>query len=293
MSTTMYTFARKNLPKNTVELTVKVPWEDIKKEYDSSFEIIRKDLKVEGFRKGKAPKNIAESKIQKDVVYEHLLRSYIPRVYSEILKKEDVRPIISPKVELTKAKENEEWEIKMTTATTPDIKLNNYKEKVKKAKENVKKSDIWVPGKDKEPTEEDKEKQRQAEFQAALEALLSEATVEISDLVIEEEANQRLSKLVDDVQRVGLTMESYLKSKNLTKEQIMDQIKKEIEDTYKMEFLLQKIADEEKINVEQAELDTIFAGIKDEKEKQAVQGNMYYYASLMRKQKTLDYINSL
>lgn len=289
----MYTFARKNLPKNTVELTVKVPWEDIKKEYDSSFEIIRKDLKVEGFRKGKAPKNIAESKIQKDVVYEHLLRSYIPRVYSEILKKEDVRPIISPKVELTKAKENEEWEIKMTTATTPDIKLNNYKEKVKKAKENVKKSDIWVPGKDKEPTEEDKEKQRQAEFQAALEALLSEATVEISDLVIEEEANQRLSKLVDDVQRVGLTMESYLKSKNLTKEQIMDQIKKEIEDTYKMEFLLQKIADEEKINVEQAELDTIFAGIKDEKEKQAVQGNMYYYASLMRKQKTLDYINSL
>ncbi len=289
----MYTFARKNLPKNTVELSVKVPWEDIKKEYDSSFEIIRKDLKVEGFRKGKAPKNIAESKIQKDVVYEHLLRSYIPRVYSEILKKEDVRPIISPKVELTKAKENEEWEIKMTTATTPDIKLNNYKEKVKKAKENVKKSDIWVPGKDKEPTEEDKEKQRQAEFQAALEALLSEATVEISDLVIEEEANQRLSKLVDDVQRVGLTMESYLKSKNLTKEQIMEQIKKEIEDTYKMEFLLQKIADEEKINVEQAELDTIFAGIKDEKEKQAVQGNMYYYASLMRKQKTLDYINSL
>jgi len=289
----MYTYARKNLPKNTVELNVKVPWEDIKKEYDASFEIIRKDLKVEGFRKGNAPKNIAESKIQKDVVYEHLLRAYIPRVYAEILKKEDIKPIISPKVELIKAKENEEWEIKMATATTPEVKLGNYKEKVKKAKEKVQKSDIWVPGKDKEPTEEDKEKQKQAEFQAALEALLSEAKVEISDLIIEEEASQRLSKLVDDVQRVGLTMESYLKSKNITKEQVTEQIRKEIEDTYKMEFLIQKIADEEKINVEQAELEKVFAGIKDEKEKQAVQGNMYYYASLMRKQKTLDYINSL
>lgn len=289
----MYTYSRKNLPKNTIELTVKVPWEDIKKEFDASFEVIRKDLKVEGFRKGKAPKNIAESKIQKDIVYEHLLRAYIPRVYSEIVKKDDIRPIISPKVELAKAKENEEWEIKMTTAATPDVKLGNYKEKVKKAKEQVKKSDIWVPGKDKEPTPEDAEKQKQAEFQAAFEALMSEAKVEISDLIIEEEASQRLAKLVDDVQRVGLTMESYLQSKNITKEQISEQIKKEIEDTYKMEFLLQKIADEEKISVEQAELEKVFAGIKDEKEKQTVQGNLYYYASLMRKQKTLDYINSL
>ncbi len=289
----MYTFARKNLPKNTIELLVTVPWEDIQKEYDASFETIRKDLKVEGFRKGKAPKHIAETKIQKDIVYEHLLRAYIPRVYSEIVKKEDIKPIISPKVELVQAKENEEWQIKMTTALVPEIKLGNYKEKVKKAKEQVKKSDIWVPGKDQEPTEEEKEKQQRAEFQAALDALLAEAKVEISDLVIEEEANQRLAKLVDDVQRVGLTMESYLKSKDLTKDQMLEQIKKEIEETYKMEFLLQKIADEEGINVEQAELEKVFSGIKDEKEKQAVAQNMYYYASLMRKQKTLDYINSL
>lgn len=290
----MYSYKRNNLPKNTIEFIATVPWADIQKEYEASFEMIRKDLKVEGFRKGKAPKNIAEKHVDRSVVYEHLLRAYIPRVYSEMVEKEQIRPIISPKIELIKAQENEDWEIKMTTALTPEVKLGKYKEKVKEAKEAAKKSDIWVPGKDeKEPPKEQQEKQQQAVFQASLDAVLNEAKVEISDMILDEEVEQRLAKLVDDIQRVGLNMDSYLKSKDLTKETLKEQMKKEIEETYKIEFILQKIADEEAIKVDQSELDKMFEGVKDDKMRQQAAQNMYYYASLMRKQKTLDYLNSL
>ena len=289
----MYSYKKAQLPKKTIELSITIPWADIAKEYDSSFEVLRKDLKAEGFRKGKVPKNIAEKKIQKDTVYDHLLRAFVSRVYSEILKKEDIKPIISPKVELKKAKENEDWELIMTTAETPEIVLGEYKEAIKKATDEVKKDDIWVPGKDKEPSKEEKEKQESALFQAKLSAVLDTAKVEISDIIIEEEVNKKLSKLVDDVQKIGLTMESYLSSRNTTQEKLKNQMQKEINDAYKMEFVLQKIADDAEIQVSKEDIDKLIDNLKDPKDKEAAQQNMYYYASLMRKQKTLDYINSL
>jgi len=289
----MYSYKKKQLPKKTVELSISIPWADIEKEYDSSFEVLRKDVKAEGFRKGKAPKKVAEKKIQKDAIYDHLLKTFVSKVYSEILKKEDIKPIIAPKVELKKAKENEDWELVMTTAEAPVITLGKYKEAVKKAAAEVKKSDIWVPGKEKKPSKEEKEKQDSALFQAKLTAILESSKAEISDLIIEEEVNKKLSKLVDDVQKVGLTMESYLSSKKTTQEKLKAQMQKEIEDAYKMEFVLQKIADEANIQVGKEDMDKLIANLKDPKDKKATQQNMYYYASLMRKQKTLDYINSL
>ena len=289
----MYSYKKAQLPKKTIELSITIPWADIAKEYDSSFEVLRKDLKAEGFRKGKVPKNIAEKKIQKDAVYDHLLRAFVSRVYSEILKKEDVKPIISPKVELKKAKENEDWELVMTTAETPEITLGKYKEAIKKAADEVKKDDIWVPGKDKEPSKEEKDKQESALFQAKLSAVLDSAKAEISDIIIEEEVNKKLSKLVDDVQKIGLTMESYLSSRNTTQEKLKSQMQKEINDAYKMELVLQKIADDADIQVSKEDIDKLIDNLKDPKDKEAAQQNMYYYASLMRKQKTLDYINSL
>ncbi len=289
----MYTYKRKNLPKNTVELTITIPKDTISEEYKKAFDMLHKEIAVEGFRKGKVPKDIAEKNIRKDQIFEQMIRNYIPKAYTEIVEKESLKPIISPRVDLTKAKEGEDWEVRMTTAEAPKVELGNYKEKVAAAKKAAKKNDIWVPGKDKEPTEADREKQKQAEFQAALEALMKESKIEVSDLVLDEEIERKLARLVDDIVKVGLTMDSYLKSKNTTKEQIQAQIRRETEDSYKIEFLLQEIADKENIRVEKEDLDKIFGNIKDPKEKEQAEKNAYYYASLLRKQKTLDYINSL
>ena len=77
----------------------------------------------------------------------------------------------------------------------------------------------------------------------------------------------------------------------------MDQLKekftKEIQDTYKIEFLLNEIADKEKIQVENADLEKLFENIKDEAEKKTAKQNAYLYAAILRKQKTLDYLINL
>jgi trigger factor len=287
----MYSYKKEKLPKNTIQLIVDIPKADIKKEEEEAFSRLQQKLTIGGFRQGKAPKAIAEKHIHKDDLYQELAQKMISRVYQEILTKEHLKPIISPKVDLVKAKEGEDWQIKITLAEKPTIELGDYKKIVKEVKTKAKTANIWVPGKDKgeKKPEEDKGKL----LNEVLSAILKEIKLEISDLVIDEEINHRLTHLVDEIQKIGLTTENYLKSKNLTMDSLKAQFRKETEDTYKLEFALAEIADKESIKVEKTDLDKLFVNIKDEKERKKAEQNSYYYATILRKQKTLDYLISL
>lgn len=287
----MYSYKKEKLPKNTTQLVVEVPKADIKKEEEEAFARLQQKLTLEGFRQGKVPKAIAEKHIQKDDLYQELAQKMISRIYQELLTKEGLKPIISPKVDLVKAKEGEDWQIKITVAEKPIISLGDYKKVITETKAKAKKANIWVPGKDKEAKKPEEDKNQI--LNEVLTALLNEAKIEISDMVIEEEVNHRLSHLFDEIQKIGLTTENYLKSKNLTMESLKAQFNKETVDTYKLEFILAEIADKESLKVEQADLDKLFVNIKDEKERKTAVQNSYYYATILRKQKTLDYLISL
>lgn len=290
----MYSYKKEKLPKNTTQLTVDVPKADIKKEEEEAFLRLQQKLTVEGFRQGKVPKTIAEKHIQKDDLYQELAQKMISRIYQELLTKENLKPIISPKVDLVKAKEGEDWQIKITLAEKPVVELGDYKKVIKEAKAKVAKTNIWVPGKDKDPLRQPADKEDKNKLlNEVLTAVLKETKLEISDLVIDEEINHRLTHLIDEIQKIGLTTENYLKSKNLTLESLKAQFRKETEDTYKLEFILAEIADKENLKVEQADLDKLFVNIKDEKERKIAEQNSYYYATILRKQKTLDYLISL
>jgi len=283
----------KKLPKNTVEIMVEIPWERISDEYKKSFAILHADFAFEGFRKGKVPREIAEKHIKKDYVYSHLIHALVPQVYEDIIKKEGLQPLINPKIDLAHAKENEAWKLKIEVAEKPAVDLKNWKKAVQEAKKAAKTAEIWVPGKDKAPEETDKQKQQDKELNAALSALLKEAACDISPLIIENELTRRLTQLADDIQKLGLTVDSYLTSKGLTMDKLRQQLSDEITQTYKIEFVLMAVADAEKITVEQTELDKLFTNIKTDKEREAAQANAYFYASVLRKQKVLDFLISL
>ncbi len=290
----MVTHKLNRLPKSTVEMIVDIPKDIISTSYDEAFKKLQENLEIEGFRKGKVPKEIAEKHLKKDSVYQELIRMILPKIYDDIVKKEGLHPVISPKIELVKAKEGEDWQIKIQVAERPVVTLGDYKKLIKEAKQNVKKGDIWTPGKDKgTQTDEEKTKQNQELLNAVLDELLKKSKIEISELILEEELNGRLSRLVDDVEKLGMTVETYLKSKNTTIEELRKQYLSEIENIHKMEFLLNEIAEQEKIQVENAELEKLFASIKDEKEKALAHQNAYFYAALLRKQKTLDFLLDL
>jgi len=289
----MFTHKISKLPKNSVEIVVQIPKEEIAKASEKAFVHLQEELAIEGFRKGKVPKDLAKKHIQKKAIYEQMLKTLLPDIYHQILKQENLKPIANPKISLNQAKENEDWEVKIELAEKPVLKLPDYRKIVADIKAGEKKNEIWTPGKDKMKVEEKAEVKSQRLLNLVLVGLFDATQFEISDLVVDEEVERRLVKLVDDVQKLGLTMEAYLKSKNLTQEKLKEQYRKEVDSIYKADFVLNEIADLEKIQVEEKDLQTLFANIKDEKEKQAAQNNAYFYAGLMRKQKTLDFLIGL
>jgi len=287
----MYSYKKNLLPKNTVELIIDIPKQEIKSAYQKAFLSLQKELTLPGFRKGSVPKEMAEKNIKKEKVYEKLIADLIPKIYEEIIKRENLTPLSLPKIELLKAKEEEDWQIKITLAQKPTVDLKNLKQIVQKVKAEQKKEDIWVPGKT-QKEKENQEVKNQKLLNLILNALLKEISCEISDILIEEELNQRLASLLDDIKKIGLTVDAYLKSKNLTVEQLKEQYRKEIEETYKLEFIILAIADKENITVEKQDLEKIFVNLSPEERKKAEE-NSYFYASILRKQKTLDFLINL
>lgn len=288
----MITHKLEKLPKNTHEITVSIPWEEVQKNYALAFDHLHTELAIEGYRKGKVPKPLAEKHLKKEDIYNQLVKTMLPRIYEEIVKKEGLKPIVSPKVDLISAKENEDWEVKIKLAEKPEVDLGDYKTYIKEAKNAAKTPEIWVPGKEGEEKPKEEEKGHN-QLNAVLEALIKNTKCEISDIIIEDELETRLTRLLDDIQRLGLTVDAYLKSKNLTIDDMRAQIAKEIEDTYKIEFILMEVAEKEKINVEKEDLDKLFGSIQEVKDRQAAEQNAYFYASILRKQKTLDFLTNL
>ena len=140
----MYSYKFKKLPKSTVEINLVIPLSDIQKEKSEAFSRLQKELTVEGFRKGKVPLVIAEKHLSPEAIYQEMIRVFLPKVYEEILKKESFKPIMNPRIELIKAKEGEDWEVKISIAEKPIVDLKNYKDAVKKIKIEAKKEDIWI-----------------------------------------------------------------------------------------------------------------------------------------------------
>jgi len=298
------TIARQNLPNGNIKLTLTIPKNRVKEVYDKELASVLSEVEVPGFRKGKAPKKLAEEKIDKKRLTEQVATKLIPEAYQEAIQKENIKPIVNPQVRLTSANENQDWQIEIETCEAPQIVLGNYKEEIKKINATGK---IWVPtnktahpemGKRKEATESGDER-----LQKILNSLLSREAgsrsagqfikLEIPALLVENELNRRLASLINKTEKLGLTLEQYLTSINQSVEQLKESYQKAAEEFWKLEFILNKIADEEKIAVEQTEIEKVINQAKNEKEKKALESQRYFLAQILRRQKTLDFLLNL
>ena len=268
------------LPKHTIELTLNITAIDVKAVYEQIVAEAVKTSEVKGFRKGKAPIAKVEAQLDKVKVNEEVLRTLLPKVYSEALREHAINPIANPRVEIISMEEGKDWQFKATTAEKPEVKLGDYKEKVKNV---TARSKIVVPGKEvAKPTAEE-----------IFTALSEAATVEIPDFVVDAEVDRLLSHTLSEIKALGLSLEQYLSTTGKTPQALREEYKKQAERDLKLEFILEAIADEEKLTVSQAEIEEAVKQVKDPKEQQAIAANPYMLAQILRRQKTLDFVRSL
>lgn len=258
-----YTFKKEEHSKTHVTYTVTVPYTEHQRIYDRIFTEEALKIEIKGFRKGKAPKEMVEPMIYKDVL-QKTIEELIPRATSEILKEENVNPASYPKYEVTKLDEKEGVIYTAEFYLYIPIKLPELsKLKVSKPKVTVTAKDIDVAIENvlKEwntQNEKDKFEKVTDEFVKKLE-INDVKTVDQFRKLIEKELMQyktqseeqmllrktlekaiELSKvevsenIIDNIiEAESKGLEQYLKEKNKTKEEYLKEIKKSEKDLEK------------------------------------------------------------
>lgn len=267
----------------TIELTITIPATDVKKTWEAVVDEFVKATQLPGFRKGKAPKKLVEEKIDLEKVREEVLKQLLPKHYIDAVKEHDLKPIMNPKIHLVSAsepKETKDWQFIALTCEAPEIKLGDYKKKVQ---DITAKTKIIIPGKDK----------TEVKMDDIMPAVLDTVTISIPAILLNQEVDRLLSQMLDDVKNLGLSLDQYLSSTGRTPESLRAEYEKKVEQDIKLEFALQKIAEEEKITVEEKEIEEAINKAKDDKERKQLEANRYLLAGILRQQKTLDFLKNL
>ena len=280
---------KKQLDKSAISYELIIPKDELQKAYDSAAAEAIKTVKIEGFRPGKAPKAMAEKHLNREKVYNDAPNSILPELVQDLVRRENLTPLVTPKLKLLSGKEGEDWSIEVIIVQRPAVKLPDLKKLVSKAKSQLKKEDIT------QDTDSDEEKNRKQSLllNAILDQLVKGSAVEISQYLIEDEYEKRLANLLDEVHKLGLTIEKYAASKQLTVEDLKSRIKEDLTSSYALEFLFDEIGEKNKIIVEQKDLETLYTSVEDEKKADELKNNAYMYAGLLRRQKILDFLVAL
>lgn len=273
----------------TLELTITIPQKRVASAYEKALDQFVKETEIKGFRRGKAPRKKVEEKIGKTKIYEEVLKSLIPEVYLEAVKEQNIKPIINPQISVISLQEDKDWQIKALTCELPKVDLGDYKGEVKKALASEK---IWTPGKDKEEKTAEKESER---LKKIFQTLLKVVKLQIPELLIQEEVNRMLSRLIDQTGRLGLTVEQYLTSIGKTSDQLRQKYRQQAEELLKLELILSAIADQEKVQVTDGEVQKMVDAAPDEKTKKEMEAptQRAYLRQLLRKRKVIDILTKL
>lgn len=84
-----------------VKLSVVVPFEELKPNMDAAYRSIAGQISVPGFRKGKVPPRIIDSRIGREAVIQEAVNEALPELYGKAAQESDIRPLAQPDVEIT------------------------------------------------------------------------------------------------------------------------------------------------------------------------------------------------
>jgi len=110
-----------------VELHIEVPVEELKTFRDDTLRRLAKEIKVPGFRKGKVPPQVMESRIGKENVRQEVLADALPHFYSQAVQEHEIKPINQPEINVTLFEENQPLQITATVDVRPELELPDYK----------------------------------------------------------------------------------------------------------------------------------------------------------------------
>lgn len=227
----------KRVDNGGIEIIFTIPASLIKSTKETVLKEFAKTAVIAGFRKGKAPIVKVEAVIKDEELTEHILSHLLPNAFVLAVEEHKFNPAIYPKydaVKITSSKnvaDDTEWQIKAVTCELEKFILpKDYK------KNNIK-------------------------------LLIEKVNLKLPKMLIDEEVNARLSQVLERIEKLGLTLEGYLKSVGKTPDGLRAEYEVQAKEAISMELILNEVAKWEKIEVSEKEIDEFIKTTGEDLEK--------------------------
>ncbi len=112
-----------NLGPTRVKLAVEVPFDELKSNLDAAYRAIAKQVRIPGFRPGKAPARIIDQRVGRAAVLEQAVNDALPRVYSEAVRESGVRALGQPDIEVINLDDGQSLSFTAEVDVRPEIVL--------------------------------------------------------------------------------------------------------------------------------------------------------------------------
>ena len=170
------------LEENKVRLDVEVAPETVRQGVEAKIKELGRQVRVPGFRPGKAPRRVIENRLGRDYIYMEALQDQLPGWYSQAVVETDVRPIDQPEISFDDPLDEEQgFKFSATVEVRPEATLGEYK-------------GVEVPRLEVEVSEEDVEAQlEELRSQFATLAAIEDRPAQEGDFVILDFSGERLT----------------------------------------------------------------------------------------------------
>jgi len=115
------------LDDNKVRVSVTVPAAEFEKAIDAAFRKLAREVKIPGFRPGKAPRRLLEARFGTEYAREQALRDALPEYYEQAIVAEAVDAISLPEIDITAGADSGDVAFDAVVEVRPVVSVEGYK----------------------------------------------------------------------------------------------------------------------------------------------------------------------
>ena len=116
-----------NLEKSMAKITITVDADAFEEAMVKSYNKNKKNISIQGFRKGKAPRKMVEKLYGPEVFYEDAANIAIPDAYEEAAKESGLEIVSRPEIDVVEIEKGKDFVFTATVAVKPEVTLGDYK----------------------------------------------------------------------------------------------------------------------------------------------------------------------
>jgi trigger factor len=116
-----------NLGPTRIKLAIEVPFDELKSNLDAAYKTIAKQVRIPGFRPGKAPARIIDQRVGRAAVLEQAVNDALPRVYNEAVLESGMHVLGQPDIEVTNLDDGQSLSFTAEVDVRPEITLPELK----------------------------------------------------------------------------------------------------------------------------------------------------------------------